>query len=108
MFQLGNSPLARVTILVAITSDQCRLHRGRLCARPLPTLMADGDLSPWAGKSLEHQLVQASSFTNWNKDNSKVTQTASQNHGPPHLQDLRIHGLEQDFLTLALLILGAE
>ena len=29
---------------------------------------------PWAGKSLEHQLVQASSFTNQNKDISKVTQ----------------------------------
>lgn len=32
------------------------------------------DLRPWAGKSLEHQLVQASSFTNQNKDISKVTQ----------------------------------
>lgn len=66
------------------------------------------DLSPWAGKSLEPQLVQASPFTTWNKDISKVTQAASRKHRPPRSQVLRIGGFQQDLSVLTLSRLGLD
>lgn len=66
------------------------------------------DLSPWAGKSLEPQLVQASPFISWNKDISKVTQAASRKHRSPRSQALRMRGFQQDLSVLTLWHLGLD
>lgn len=75
-FQVGCVPRACGVILAAIISDQCCLCREPGC-RATGSTDDWCDLSPWAGKSPEHQLVRVSSFTNWNKDVSKVTQAGS-------------------------------
>ena len=103
--QAGNS-LPVCVISGPIISDQCRLCSESPCARPLPTLMTDATSVPWAGRSLEHQLVQVSSFTSRNKDISKVTQAASQNYGLPCSRGLRSHDLEQALSTFAWLTMG--